>query len=226
MTKRTLLTAVALIGTGIVFGVILMTSFGGNAIENLFAGGTELGASLPPAPLSAAVKALNDQFVAVSSAVTQSVVSISVKTERKATAATPKEFYRFFGPDGGEGDPSPQPDEGEAAGSGVVISADGYVVTNNHVVESAKEGGIVVTTNDQKEHKARLVGRDPLTDLAVLKIEGTFMPAHFLSARRNSRWRMGCGSWQSTWTEVYGHNGNCICNGKGHWYCRHRRPNV
>ncbi len=179
MTKRTLLTAVALIGTGIVFGVILMTSFGGNAIENLFAGGTELGASLPPAPLSAAVKALNDQFVAVSSAVTQSVVSISVKTERKAPAATPKEFYRFFGPDGGEGDPSPQPDEGEAAGSGVVISADGYVVTNNHVVESAKEGGIVVTTNDQKEHKARLVGRDPLTDLAVLKIEGTFMPAHF-----------------------------------------------
>ncbi len=179
MTKRTLLTAVALIGTGIVFGVILMTSFGGNAIENLFAGGTELGAALPPAPSSAAVKALNDQFVAVSSAVTQSVVSISVKTERKAPAAIPKEFYRFFGPDGGEGDPSPQPDEGEAAGSGLVISADGYVVTNNHVVESAKEGGIVVTTNDQKEHKARLVGRDPLTDLAVLKIDGTFMPAHF-----------------------------------------------
>ncbi|MBC8124121.1 MAG: trypsin-like peptidase domain-containing protein, partial [Candidatus Kapabacteria bacterium] len=179
MSKRTLLTAVALIGTGIVFGVVLMTSFGGNAIENLFAGGSELGATMPPAPSSAAVKALNDQFVAVSSAVTQSVVSISVKTERKASAAIPKEFYRFFGPDGSEGDPSPQPDEGEAAGSGVVISADGYVVTNNHVVESAKEGGIVVTTNDQKEYKARLVGRDPLTDLAVLKIDGTFMPAHF-----------------------------------------------
>lgn len=180
MSKRSLLTAVALIGVGIVFGVVLMTSFGGNAIENLFAGGSELGAGQPPTPASAAVKALNDQFVAVSSAVTQSVVSIAVKTERKAPSSMPNDFFRFFGPDGGGGDEDFQlPDGGEANGSGVIISRDGYVVTNNHVVEEAKEGGIVVTTNDQKEYKARLVGRDPLTDLAVLKIEGTFMPAHF-----------------------------------------------
>ncbi len=182
MTKRSLLTAVGLIGVGIVFGVILMTSFGSNAIEGLFAAGTELGAGQPPAPAPAAVKALNDQFVAVSGAVTKSVVSIAVKADRsKSGGMSPNNFFRFFGPDGEEGmeDMFPEPDGGDAAGSGVIITADGYVVTNNHVVEDAKEGGITVTTADQKEYKARLVGRDPLTDLAVLKIEGTFAPAHF-----------------------------------------------
>ncbi|MCX6141241.1 MAG: trypsin-like peptidase domain-containing protein [Candidatus Kapabacteria bacterium] len=179
MSKKSLITAVALIGVGIVFGVVLMTSFGGNAIENLFAGGTELGAASPPAPASAAVKALNDQFVAVSNAVTQSVVSISVKMDRKSPATLPNDLRRFFNPDGGDGEDAPFGQPGEANGSGVVISVDGYVVTNNHVVEDAKDGGITVTTSDQKEHKARLVGRDPLTDLAVLKIDGSFLPAHF-----------------------------------------------
>ena len=55
------------------------------------------------------------------------------------------------------------------AGSGVIISKDGYVLTNNHVIEGAKE--ITVTLADHQECKARIVGRDPKTDLAVLKIE-------------------------------------------------------
>lgn len=61
-----------------------------------------------------------------------------------------------------------------ASGSGFVISAEGYVVTNNHVVEGAQE--IVVSLQDGRQLPARLVGRDPPTDLAVLKIEGQNLP--------------------------------------------------
>ena len=58
----------------------------------------------------------------------------------------------------------------QGAGSGVIISKDGYVLTNNHVISGAKE--VTVTLADHQEYKARIVGRDPKTDLAVLKIEG------------------------------------------------------
>jgi serine protease Do len=66
----------------------------------------------------------------------------------------------------------PQPPETfrmQGAGSGVIISRDGYIVTNHHVVEGAKD--ITVTLADREEYKARIVGRDPKTDLAVLKID-------------------------------------------------------
>lgn len=62
-----------------------------------------------------------------------------------------------------------------ASGSGVIISEDGYIVTNNHVIEGASE--IVVTLNDHSTYKAKVVGTDPNTDLAVLKIDATGLPA-------------------------------------------------
>jgi serine protease Do len=77
-----------------------------------------------------------------------------------------EEFFRHFGPFGGEGAP-----EGpmNALGSGFVIDADGHVVTNNHVVQSADE--IQVKFGDGREFDAVLIGSDPETDLALLKIE-------------------------------------------------------
>ncbi len=62
----------------------------------------------------------------------------------------------------------------EAAGSGVIISSDGYIVTNNHVVQQANE--ITVTLNDNREFSAKVIGTDPDTDLALIKIEGTGFP--------------------------------------------------
>ena len=62
----------------------------------------------------------------------------------------------------------------EAAGSGVIISADGYIVTNNHVVENAQD--ITVTLNDKREFPATIVGTDPQTDLALIKIECDGLP--------------------------------------------------
>ncbi|MCM1031100.1 MAG: Do family serine endopeptidase [Oscillibacter sp.] len=59
-------------------------------------------------------------------------------------------------------------------GSGVIISEDGYIITNNHVIKDADK--IVVVTNDKKEYEAQLAGQDPNTDIALLKIEGTGLP--------------------------------------------------
>jgi len=62
-----------------------------------------------------------------------------------------------------------------AAGSGVIISSDGYIVTNNHVVDGADE--LTVTLNDNKEYSARIIGADKTTDLALIKIDGKNLPA-------------------------------------------------
>ncbi len=74
--------------------------------------------------------------------------------------------------------PQIQPEQ-RASGSGVIISDDGYIVTNNHVVSDGGQGvadELTVTLNNKKVYKARLIGRDPNTDLAVLKIDGTGFP--------------------------------------------------
>lgn len=70
------------------------------------------------------------------------------------------------------------PQEQKATGSGVIISEDGYIVTNNHVIADASK--IEVTLNNKKTYSAKLVGTDPATDIAVLKIEETDLPAIIL----------------------------------------------
>ncbi len=62
----------------------------------------------------------------------------------------------------------------EATGSGVIISQDGYIVTNNHVVEGADE--LTVTLNDNREFSARIIGTDKTTDLALIKVDGKNLP--------------------------------------------------
>lgn len=87
-------------------------------------------------------------------------------------------FFDFFGDDALKYFYGPNPYQNQpkvATGSGVIVSEDGYIVTNNHVVENANE--IEVTLHNNKSYKAKVVGRDPDTDLAVLKIEGENFPA-------------------------------------------------
>lgn len=80
----------------------------------------------------------------------------------------PELFRDFFGDDfGGGSGRSPQPSVG--SGSGVIISADGYIVTNNHVIDKASD--IEVSLSDNRNYKAEVIGTDPTTDLALLKIE-------------------------------------------------------
>ncbi|MFT3934768.1 MAG: Do family serine endopeptidase [Chitinophagaceae bacterium] len=80
-------------------------------------------------------------------------------------------FRRFFGDQGMQ--PQQQQDQ-RASGSGVIISADGYIVTNNHVVDHATD--VTVTLNNRKDYKAKVIGTDANTDLALLKIEATNLP--------------------------------------------------
>ncbi|MEO8861495.1 MAG: trypsin-like peptidase domain-containing protein [Ginsengibacter sp.] len=81
--------------------------------------------------------------------------------------------FNPFGDDNsndGSGSSSNSPERQVASGSGVIVSSDGYIVTNNHVVDHAD--GLVVTLNDKNDYKAKVIGTDPSSDLAVLKIEG------------------------------------------------------
>lgn len=93
-------------------------------------------------------------------------------------------FGDFFDPFGFFGNPGRgnggtqkrqvQTPKKEATGSGVIISADGYIVTNNHVVEGADE--LTVTLNDNREFSARIIGTDKTTDLALIKVDGKNLP--------------------------------------------------
>lgn len=84
--------------------------------------------------------------------------------------------FGFFGnPGGGTQKRSVQTPKKTATGSGVIISSDGYIVTNNHVVEGADE--LTVTLNDNREFSARIIGTDKTTDLALIKIDGKSLPA-------------------------------------------------
>lgn len=83
--------------------------------------------------------------------------------------------FGFFGnPGGGTQKRQMQTPKKQGSGSGVIISEDGYIVTNNHVVEGADE--LTVTLNDNKEYSARIIGTDKTTDLALIKINGKNLP--------------------------------------------------
>jgi serine protease Do len=120
-------------------------------------------------------------FTKAAKAAVPAVVHIKTKIPaRKRTNNLPRGdvddfFEQFFGPSYG---PSIIPEQ-RASGSGVLISEDGYIVTNNHVI-SNESGGIAdeinVTLHDRKTYKAKVIGKDPSSDIAVLKIDGSKLP--------------------------------------------------
>ncbi|RJF86171.1 DegQ family serine endoprotease [Sphingomonas cavernae] len=123
-----------------------------------------------------------------------SVVNISTKQtvqvqNNNPFAGTP--FQDFFGQRGNNGRPVTR--EAQSLGSGFIISADGYIVTNNHVVapgnRSAVVDSITVTLPDRKEYEAKLIGRDPASDLALLKINATNLP--FVTFGDSTQTRVG-----------------------------------
>src|SRR6202167_3859058 len=83
-------------------------------------------------------------------------------------------FRQFFGDQGGQGQSEPQTEREHSLGSGVIVTSDGTIVTNNHVIEGATD--IKVDLADKREFQAKLIGTDPKTDIAVLKIEATGLP--------------------------------------------------
>ncbi|KGI59601.1 putative serine protease MucD [Prevotella sp. DNF00663] len=109
-----------------------------------------------------------------------------VQNSKTQTVDVPSDpFGGFFDPFGFFGNPNDGSNGGrqrrkiqtpkkEATGSGVIISSDGYIVTNNHVVEGADE--LTITLNDNREYSARIIGTDKTTDLALIKVNGKNLP--------------------------------------------------
>ncbi|WP_138506050.1 Do family serine endopeptidase [Spirosoma lacussanchae] len=116
-------------------------------------------------------------FSTAAEAVTPTVVHIrTTMTRTVRQQQVPDIFREFFGDEfGGQGGGRPRRQQGQASGSGVIISKDGYIVTNNHVVQDADEVEVIMT--DKRSFKAKVIGTDPLTDLAVIKVEANNLPA-------------------------------------------------
>ncbi|MFD2035524.1 Do family serine endopeptidase [Belliella marina] len=111
-------------------------------------------------------------FVAAAQQVTPAVVHVksSVTVSQRQRNADPfEEFFGFRPPERNQ-----PPREGRSSGSGVIISEDGYIVTNNHVIENATKVDISLENNTR--YTARVIGTDPTTDLALLKIEAKGLP--------------------------------------------------
>jgi serine protease Do len=185
MFKKPLLISLLLISIGIVFGALLVSNLS-NGVDLGFAGGTgtdvKLGGPTPITNQNQTAKAFSDNFVAVSKAVTPSVVAITVTTSGKGKGKSmPKDFFHFFGPDF----KLPEEEPSQGYGSGVILTQDGYIATNNHVVDDADKNGIEVVMHDRIRYKAKLIGTDPSTDLAVIKIDATGLPAAALGNSDN-----------------------------------------
>jgi serine protease Do len=123
---------------------------------------------------NAALEDSQNAFVSVAERVTPAVVSVSAERTtkpqdtRNRIRQLPPEFQQFFD------DPQQQPRTQEAQGSGFIVTKDGYILTNNHVVDGADQVKVVLL--DHRSFKAKVVGHDAQTDVAVLKIDASDLP--------------------------------------------------
>ena len=127
----------------------------------------------PKSDPRAMLRALEDAFAAVADRATPAVVHVSTVPKKQPAGApeeVPERFKEFFGDEFYDRYFRRRPrEDARATGSGVLVDPKGYILTNNHVIENAQE--IIVRLSDQRKFTARLVGRDPKTDLAVLKVD-------------------------------------------------------
>jgi serine protease Do len=126
-------------------------------------------------------------FEAIAEHVTPSVVAIETQRVQQARVRTQRnpqnpldDFFRNFEPPGSQ---RPVPQEG--SGTGFIVSKDGYILTNNHVVADADK--VTVKLLDKRTYPAKVVGRDPTTDVAVIKIDESNLPVASLGDDNNSR---------------------------------------
>ena len=172
-------------------------------------GATVFATVLPSAPVWAQTRTLPD-FTDLVEQVGPSVVNIRTIEKVKAAAqGAPDEqmleFFRRFGipvppnmprtPRPERGQPDGDEEQPRGVGSGFILTADGFVMTNAHVVEGADD--VIVTLTDKREFKAKIIGADKRTDVAVVKIEATGLPAVKLgdvSRLKVGEWVMAIGS--------------------------------
>jgi serine protease Do len=166
-TKKTILQRGALLAGTAILGIGLAAGLADGALTH--------NAQAQPIQLSG-VQSQLPSFADVVEKVKPAVVSVRVKTQTVASQGgrdledlppNLRRFFREFGEEGARPD-RPQPRPGMAQGSGFFVSQDGYVVTNNHVVQNAVE--VQLVTDAGKTLEAKVIGTDPRTDLALLKV--------------------------------------------------------
>jgi len=169
---------------GSVMGITLMSGaliWGGHALTASYASNAPLQTAMP-----VAVAPPVNGFTEVAKHVTPAVVNITTVMTAKVSDgfSVPDElrdrmeefFGKPFGPRGrGPTDPFEHRGPQKGQGSGVIISPDGYILTNNHVIANARD--VNVTLPDKREFKGKIIGADPKADLAVVKINATNLPA-------------------------------------------------
>ena len=162
------ITSALLIG-GASAALVLQNPAGAQTAQN------EPGAIQAAAPRAGAPMSFADMVSKLQPAVVNISTTQRVQVQTNPFAGTP--FGDLFG---GQQGGRPVTRQAESLGSGFIISADGYIVTNNHVISAGQRGAVVesikVILADRKEYTAKLIGRDVESDLAVLKIEGTNLP--------------------------------------------------
>ncbi len=164
---------------GKIAGVVLLGALIVGGVE--YAAYTHAGTPTPIVTSPAATKAVptaqgaGPGFSEVAKVVTPAVVNITASRalrgrDRREPRDPMEDFFGFPGRPYGPREP-----RGGGMGSGVIVSPDGYIVTNNHVVEGARE--LTVMLPDKREFKGKVLGTDPKTDLAVIKIDGRDLPS-------------------------------------------------
>lgn len=185
MRRKNILGTLSLVFIGIVFGAVLVSGFG---FVRPSYGDFKIGADRPPVEkMDANAAAFNDAFVNVAQSVTPSIVQITVVSTAKNRMPDGFHFFFPFKDD--------VPKEQQGGGSGIIISNDGYILTNNHVVENAKQ--VTVSLHDKREFDAKVIGTDPLTDLAVIKVEASNLPEAYLGDSEKikvGQWVMAIGN--------------------------------
>jgi serine protease Do len=179
------------------YGVATALLLGGTAFS--LATGSAGAQTAQNAPAAMAPGGAPMSFAELSARLQPAVVNISTRQRVPVRTQTDplEEFFRRFGfPENqapGQGGGGPRTRETGSLGSGFLISPDGYIVTNNHLIQSATGNGTVdqvtVTLTNRREYPARIIGRDSASDLALLKIEGQNLP--FVEWGDSTRARVG-----------------------------------
>lgn len=185
MKSKNIFGVIALLIIGTVFGALLVSGFG---FVRPSLAEVKIGQENPPIEsINPQAEAFNDAFIAAAEIITPSIVQIRVIS---SVATQPNDVFKFFFPFRDD-----VPRERQGGGSGVIISGEGYILTNNHVVDNATR--VDVTLHDNREFNAEVIGTDPLTDLAVIKINAGNLKVAYLGNSENikvGQWVMAIGN--------------------------------
>ena len=161
---------------------IIAIAFSASSFVKVYANQTNLAGASGSTGTTAAPGQPVDLTYAAEKALPAVVTVRVVQNSKTQTVEVEDPFSDFFDPFGFFGNPNGgrqkrqvQTPKRQGSGSGVIVSADGYIVTNNHVVEGADEITVILT--DNREFSAKIIGTDPTTDLALIKVNGKDMPA-------------------------------------------------